>query len=90
MQMMVLAQFGMGQSREIFHVKPHFSFRDLDENRLLASNRIRIETMDYFLRNYRDQLRGVPESQLNAQHGTHFEPQLAHTAGASVQEQALI
>jgi predicted nucleotide-binding protein (sugar kinase/HSP70/actin superfamily) len=36
--------------------KPHFSFRDLDENRPLASIRIRVETMHYFLRNYREQL----------------------------------
>jgi predicted CoA-substrate-specific enzyme activase len=36
--------------------KPHFSFRDLDENRPLASIRIRIETMHYFLRHYREQL----------------------------------
>jgi predicted CoA-substrate-specific enzyme activase len=38
--------------------KPHFSFRDLDENRPLASIRIRIETMHYFLKHYREQLQG--------------------------------
>ena len=48
--------------------KPHFSFRDLDENRPLASIRIRIETMDYFLRHYRDQLQIDPVSPLNAEH----------------------
>jgi predicted nucleotide-binding protein (sugar kinase/HSP70/actin superfamily) len=37
--------------------KPHFSFRDLDENRPLASIRIRIETMHYFLKQYQDGLR---------------------------------
>lgn len=36
--------------------KPHFSFRDLDENRPLASIRIRVETMHYFLKNYRKRL----------------------------------
>jgi predicted nucleotide-binding protein (sugar kinase/HSP70/actin superfamily) len=36
--------------------KPHFSFRDLDENRPLASIRIRIETMHYFLKHFRDRL----------------------------------
>ncbi len=36
--------------------KPHFSFRDLDENRPLASIRIRIETMSYFLRDYQKRL----------------------------------
>ena len=50
--------------------KPHFSFRDLDENRPLASIRIRIETMDYFLRHYRDQLRNVPENH-KMQHPGH-------------------
>lgn len=40
--------------------KPHFSFRDLDENRPLASIRIRIETMHYFLQHYRDRLRAIP------------------------------
>jgi predicted nucleotide-binding protein (sugar kinase/HSP70/actin superfamily) len=38
--------------------KPHFSFRDLDENRPLASIRIRVETMHYFLKHYREQLKG--------------------------------
>jgi predicted CoA-substrate-specific enzyme activase len=33
--------------------KPHFAFRDLDENRPLASIRIRIETMHHFLKHYR-------------------------------------
>ena len=35
--------------------KPHFSFRDLDENRPLASIRIRVETMHYFLTRYQPQ-----------------------------------
>jgi predicted nucleotide-binding protein (sugar kinase/HSP70/actin superfamily) len=33
--------------------KPHFSFRDLDENCPLASIRIRVETIHYFLTHYR-------------------------------------
>src|SRR5271157_4440613 len=37
--------------------KPHFSFRDLDENRPLASIRIRVETMHYFLKNYKETLK---------------------------------
>jgi predicted CoA-substrate-specific enzyme activase len=57
--------------------KPHFSFRDLDENRPLASIRIRIETMNYFLKHYRDQLREVPESRLNAEHARHMDGTLA-------------
>ena len=43
--------------------KPHFSFRDLDENRPLASIRIRVETMHYFLKHYRKRLRRQPSSQ---------------------------
>ncbi len=54
--------------------KPHFSFRDLDENRPLASIRIRVETMHYFLRHYREQLRQQipivpPPTQLKSQRG---------------------
>jgi predicted CoA-substrate-specific enzyme activase len=41
--------------------KPHFSFRDLDENRPLASIRIRVETMHYFLQHYREQLQSTAE-----------------------------
>jgi predicted CoA-substrate-specific enzyme activase len=51
--------------------KPHFSFRDLDENRPLASIRIRIETMDYFLRHYRDHLQEVTEIPLDKKPGRH-------------------
>ncbi len=41
--------------------KPHFSFRDLDENRPLGSIRIRIETMQYFLRQYQAKLQTIKE-----------------------------
>jgi predicted CoA-substrate-specific enzyme activase len=37
--------------------KPHFSFRDLDENRPLASIRIRVETIHYFLERYQRSLK---------------------------------
>jgi predicted nucleotide-binding protein (sugar kinase/HSP70/actin superfamily) len=70
--------------------KPHFSFRDLDENRPLASIRIRIETMDYFLRHYRDQLQEVPESPLGSEHKLHFVSELAHIACAPTQGQSHI
>ena len=39
--------------------KPHFSFRDLDENHPLGSIRIRIETMHYFLRQYQQRLQAA-------------------------------
>jgi predicted nucleotide-binding protein (sugar kinase/HSP70/actin superfamily) len=65
--------------------KPHFSFRDLD-----ASIRIRIETMDYFLRHYRDQLQEVPHNPLDSAHKSHFVSELAHIACAPIQGQSLI
>ncbi|MDR3727071.1 MAG: BadF/BadG/BcrA/BcrD ATPase family protein [Terracidiphilus sp.] len=69
--------------------KPHFSFRDLDENRPLASIRIRIETMDYFLKRYRNQLRGVPERPFDLAHKSHFTSEPAHIACAPIQGQSL-
>ncbi len=48
--------------------KPHFSFRDLDENRPLASIRIRVETMHYFLGHYGDQLKKAAVSRPDAEH----------------------
>jgi len=33
---------------------PYFSFKDLDENKPTGSIRIRVETIDYFLRRYRE------------------------------------
>jgi len=33
--------------------KPHFCFRDIDENKPTGALRIRIETIDYFLKQYR-------------------------------------
>ncbi len=35
---------------------PYFSFKDLDENKAAGSIRIRIETIDYFLRRYREEV----------------------------------
>src|SRR5246127_3080116 len=35
---------------------PYFSFKDLDENKPSGSIRIRVETIDYFLRRYRDEI----------------------------------
>ncbi len=37
---------------------PFFAFRDLDENRSAGSIKIRLETIDYFLRRYREELPG--------------------------------
>jgi predicted nucleotide-binding protein (sugar kinase/HSP70/actin superfamily) len=35
---------------------PYFSFKDLDENKPAGSIRIRIETIDYFLKRYREDI----------------------------------
>jgi predicted CoA-substrate-specific enzyme activase len=35
---------------------PYFCFKDLDENKPSGSIRIRVETIDYFLRRYRDEI----------------------------------
>ncbi len=35
---------------------PYFSFKDLDENKPTGSIRLRVETIDYFLRRYREQI----------------------------------
>ncbi len=51
---------------------PYFSFKDLDENKPSGSIRIRVETIDYFLRRYREDIikrraiEGDIESQLAA------------------------
>jgi predicted CoA-substrate-specific enzyme activase len=58
--------------------KPHFSFRDLDENCPLASIRIRVETIDYFLRQYRKQFNAAgaekrPPAAISSQQGRIHE-----------------
>ena len=48
---------------------PYFAFKDLDENRPAASIKIRVETIDYFLRRYREDLlrRKEKEAQVEQQ-----------------------
>jgi hypothetical protein len=48
---------------------PYFSFKDLDENKPSGSIRIRVETIDYFLRRYREDVvkRRSAESDIEAQ-----------------------
>jgi predicted nucleotide-binding protein (sugar kinase/HSP70/actin superfamily) len=50
---------------------PYFSFKDLDENKPSGSIRIRVETIDYFLRRYREDI--VKRRSLE----TNIEAQLA-------------
>ena len=35
---------------------PYFSFKDIDENNPQGSIKLRIETIDYFLKQYRDEI----------------------------------
>jgi activator of 2-hydroxyglutaryl-CoA dehydratase/predicted nucleotide-binding protein (sugar kinase/HSP70/actin superfamily) len=48
---------------------PYFCFKDLDENKPSGSIRIRVETIDYFLRRYREQVikRRKAEDEIKAQ-----------------------
>ena len=48
---------------------PYFSFKDLDENKPSGSIRIRVETIDYFLRRYREDIieRRQKEKKIEAQ-----------------------
>ncbi|MBX6361476.1 MAG: hypothetical protein IRZ03_15520 [Acidobacterium ailaaui] len=48
---------------------PYFSFKDLDENKPSGSIRIRVETIDYFLRRYREDIiqRRMKEKDIEAQ-----------------------
>ena len=56
---------------------PYFSFKDLDENKPSGSIRIRVETIDYFLRRYREDIvkRRTIEGDIEAQLAA-FEQQL--------------
>ncbi|MCB9301219.1 MAG: CoA activase [Lewinellaceae bacterium] len=40
---------------------PFFSFRDIDENKPKGSIKLRIETIDYFLKQYRERAFGLPK-----------------------------
>ena len=48
---------------------PYFCFKDLDENKPSGSIKIRVETIDYFLRRYRDEVirRRKAEEEIDAQ-----------------------
>jgi len=71
---------------------PYFSFKDLDENKPSGSIKIRVETIDYFLRRYREDLvkRRTIEREIDAEvaalarrlEGDQFEEEQAMAAGA--------
>jgi activator of 2-hydroxyglutaryl-CoA dehydratase/predicted nucleotide-binding protein (sugar kinase/HSP70/actin superfamily) len=65
-----LSSFKCGHDAPIYSVveqiversgTPFFAFKDIDENRPLGSIKIRIETIDYFLRRYRERLIGLTQ-----------------------------
>ncbi|MGC2403894.1 MAG: BadF/BadG/BcrA/BcrD ATPase family protein [Acidobacteriaceae bacterium] len=64
---------------------PYFSFKDLDENKPSGSIRIRVETIDYFLRRYREDIvkRRVIEGDIEAQLAA-FEQTLRSQSNAEV------
>jgi predicted CoA-substrate-specific enzyme activase len=58
---------------------PYFCFKDLDENKPTGSIRIRVETIDYFLRRYREEVirKHKAEQEIEAQLAA-LEAQLRH------------
>ena len=72
---------------------PYFSFKDLDENKPSGSIKIRVETIDYFLKRYREDLVRKREAELQLQkHMEEYERKLrmrlgrTSTAGAKIIE----
>src|SRR5262245_53809110 len=70
---------------------PYFCFKDLDENKPTGSIRIRVETIDYFLRRYREDIikRRLSEQQIEEQLA-EFERHLRVTRGMPQMEEALV
>ncbi|HUJ95001.1 MAG TPA: BadF/BadG/BcrA/BcrD ATPase family protein [Terriglobales bacterium] len=68
---------------------PYFSFKDLDENKPTGSIRIRVETIDYFLRRYREDVikRRKAEQEVEAQLAA-YENQLREQLEAETQGMA--
>jgi predicted nucleotide-binding protein (sugar kinase/HSP70/actin superfamily) len=59
---------------------PYFCFKDLDENKPLGSIKIRIETIDYFLRRYREEVikKHTAERDIEAQLAEYENQLCAH------------
>jgi predicted nucleotide-binding protein (sugar kinase/HSP70/actin superfamily) len=74
---------------------PYFCFKDLDENKPTGSIRIRVETIDYFLRRYREEVirKRISSQEIEAQLAA-LEAELRGQAGLppsereSVEEEA--
>jgi hypothetical protein len=70
---------------------PYFCFKDIDENKPSGSIKIRVETIGYFLKRYReDMVRDKQKQQSVDQQLTRFEEQLRRelTLAASLGERA--
>jgi len=71
---------------------PYFSFKDLDENKPSGSIRIRVETIDYFLKRYREDIikRRVTEQQIEEQLAEYERELLAIQGPRHSMEEALV
>ncbi|HTM50604.1 MAG TPA: BadF/BadG/BcrA/BcrD ATPase family protein [Bryobacteraceae bacterium] len=70
---------------------PYFCFKDLDENKPSGSIRIRVETIDYFLKRYREDIikRRVTEEMIEEQLA-EYERQLRAVQGPRPSQQDLV
>ena len=68
---------------------PYFCFKDLDENKPSGSIKIRVETIDYFLRRYREEVirKRKAEQDIDAQLAA-LEAQLRCGSGLALSEAA--
>jgi hypothetical protein len=68
---------------------PYFCFKDLDENKPSGSIKIRVETIDYFLRRYREEVirKRKAEQDIEAQLAA-LEAQLRRESGLAPSEGA--
>lgn len=63
---------------------PYFSFKDLDENKPAGSIKLRVETIDYFLRRYREEMVGRREVGARIDEAAaEYERRLAETSPAA-------
>jgi predicted nucleotide-binding protein (sugar kinase/HSP70/actin superfamily) len=71
---------------------PYFSFKDLDENKPSGSIRIRVETIDYFLKRYREDIikRRVSEERIEEQLAEYERQLLAIQGPRHAMEEALV
>ncbi len=70
---------------------PYFCFKDLDENKPSGSIRIRVETIDYFLRRYReDIIKRRKSEQMIEEQLAEYERELRAIQGSRMSAEALV